>query len=254
MTRSFLLPSRLSTCPRSSSSASRCEPRFASRSWRNSWWKYRRSCHFPRCSGLWSRPWTFQFRRVVCAVFKVFPQDRLQRRLLSLWNAFLSGVWSRSLIFPVEAFKIFSQDRAHLHLLHLQLVFVVLQMGLVKVFFALFPMEKSAECRAGQCGPAPARQLMDPSGLCAAQGFHEEQLAKEKEEDEGDVSAACSAVPAAGADAVPPRHLGTVFRVQVAGASSKGTMEGCIPSGLLVWSWRLATVSPSSSGGLLPTA
>ena len=27
-------------------------------------------------------------------------------------------------------------------------------------FLALFPMEKSAECRAGQCGPAPARQLM----------------------------------------------------------------------------------------------
>ena len=32
-------------------------------------------------------------------------------------------------------------------------------------FFALFPMEKSAECRAGQCGPSPARQLMDPGGL-----------------------------------------------------------------------------------------
>ena len=50
----------------------------------------------------------------------------------------------------------------------------------------------------------------------------EEQLAKEKEEAEGDVSAACSAVPAAGADALPPRHLGTVFRVHVAGGVIKG--------------------------------
>ena len=32
-------------------------------------------------------------------------------------------------------------------------------------FFALFPMEKSAECRAGQCGPARARQLMDTASL-----------------------------------------------------------------------------------------
>ena len=37
--RCVLLPSRLSKCPRSSSSASRREPRFASRSWRNIWWK-----------------------------------------------------------------------------------------------------------------------------------------------------------------------------------------------------------------------
>ena len=36
-------------------------------------------------------------------------------------------------------------------------------------FFSHFPMEKSAECRAGQCGPAAARQLMDSGGLCAAQ-------------------------------------------------------------------------------------
>ena len=32
--------------------------------------------------------------------------------------------------------------------------------------FRTFPHgKKSAECRAGQCGPAPARQLMDPGGL-----------------------------------------------------------------------------------------
>ena len=53
------------------------------------------------------------------------------------------------------------------------------------------------------------RRLMQPSG------FHEEQLAMEKEEDEGDVSAS-------GADALPPRHLGTVYRVHVAGGVIKG--------------------------------
>ena len=36
--------------------------------------------------------------------------------------------------------------------------------------FRTFPHGKSAECRAGQCGPAPARQLMDSGGLWAAQG------------------------------------------------------------------------------------
>ena len=46
-------------------------------------------------------------------------------------------------------------------------------------------------------------------------GFHENQLAMEKEEDEGDVSAS-------GADALPPRYLGTVYRVRVAGGVIKG--------------------------------
>ena len=47
--RISMSPSGLSKCPRSSSTSS------VSRSWRNSWWKYRRSSPFPRCSGLWSR-------------------------------------------------------------------------------------------------------------------------------------------------------------------------------------------------------
>ena len=42
VTRFRLLPSRLSTCPRSSSRKSRCEPWFASRRWWSSWWKCRR--------------------------------------------------------------------------------------------------------------------------------------------------------------------------------------------------------------------
>ena len=62
------------------------------------------------------------------------------------WNAILSELWSRTLIsLLVEASKIFSQDRVHLHHLHLQLVFMVLQMGLAKGVFALFPkIKKSA--------------------------------------------------------------------------------------------------------------
>ena len=77
-----------------------------------------------------------------------FPsQDRVQQCLLSLWNAFLSGLWSRtSNSLLLKAFKIFSQDRAHLQLLLLQLVFVVSQMCLGKGFFALFPkLKKSAK-------------------------------------------------------------------------------------------------------------
>ena len=61
-----------------------------------------------------------------------------------------------------------------------------------------------------------------PAAYGQPRGSDEEQRAKEKEEDEGDVSAACSAVPAAGADALPPRYLGTVFRVHVAGSVIKG--------------------------------
>ena len=80
----------LSKYPRSASTSSLSAPWFLSRSWRNSWWKYRRSCHFPRFSGLWSRPWTFQFRRVVgdTQIFKVFSEERVQQ------------VPSRSLTFP----------------------------------------------------------------------------------------------------------------------------------------------------------
>ena len=62
------------------------------------------------------------------------------------WNAFLSGLWRRTLISPsVEASKIFSQDRLHLHL-HLQLMFMVPQTSLAKGFFRTFPqIKKSAK-------------------------------------------------------------------------------------------------------------
>ena len=47
-------------------------------------------------NGLRTRLLTFQLRAVVSGVFKVFSQNRVQLRLLlRLWNAFLSGMWSR---------------------------------------------------------------------------------------------------------------------------------------------------------------
>ena len=104
------------------------------RSWRNSWWKYRRSCHFPRCSGLRSRPWTFQFLMVEgdSQVFKVFFPDRVQQGRLSRR--------SLAILLPVEVFKVFAQDRVHPHLRTLQLVRTMTRMSLVKGFFALFPV------------------------------------------------------------------------------------------------------------------
>ena len=54
-------------------------------------------------------------------------QDRVQQ------------VSSRSLIFPVEVFKVFAQVRVHPLLCTFQLVFMKSWMSLVKVFSALFP-------------------------------------------------------------------------------------------------------------------
>ena len=163
------LPSRLSKCRRSCLMMFLCDVPVATRSWWNSWWKCRRfstssSNGFRSRSttiqfrmvvvellevfkafslDLWSRPLTFQLHAVVFVVFKVFSQNRVQLRLLlRLWNAFLSGMWSRSLFLVglVKALKIFSQDRVHPLLLTIQLVFLKLWMSLVKGFFSLFPI------------------------------------------------------------------------------------------------------------------
>ena len=57
----------------------------------------------------------------------------------------------------VEASKIFSLDRVHLHPLHLQLVFMVLQMGLVQGFFGLLPeLKKSPKSAASPSLRVPA--------------------------------------------------------------------------------------------------
>ena len=69
---------------------------FPSRSQRNSWWKCRPCC-LPRASlcGSRSRSWTLQF---LVVVVKVLSQERVQQLRILLVNAFLSGLWSRSLI------------------------------------------------------------------------------------------------------------------------------------------------------------
>ena len=72
--------------------------------------------------------------------------DRVQQRRVLPRNAFLSGLWSRSLIFLVEAFKIFALDRVYPLLRTFQLVLMMLWMRLVMFFFALFPkIKKSAK-------------------------------------------------------------------------------------------------------------
>ena len=86
--RCVLLPSRLSTCPRSSSRTSLRDACVASRSWWNSWWKYQQSF---------------------------------------LRDAFLRGLWSRSLIFLEEVSKVYAQFRVQQRLRHPQ--FLTLQLA-----------------------------------------------------------------------------------------------------------------------------
>ena len=115
LTRSRPLSSSLLKCPRSSSRASLRDSRVANRR-------------------LTSRPLAFQFLVVdgVSLVFKVFSLNRVQQRRSFLRKAFLSGLWSRTLIlpFPVEVLKVFAQDRVHVHHFHLQLVFMKTWMSL----------------------------------------------------------------------------------------------------------------------------
>ena len=84
-----------------------------------------------------------------------------------------------------------------------------------RVFSHFSPWKKVRS--AGQVSADLPRHVSSwtPAAYVQPSGFHEEQLAMEKEEDEGDVSAF-------GADAVPPRYLGTVYRVHVAGGVIKG--------------------------------
>ena len=80
-------------------------------------------------------------------IFKVFSEDRVQQ------------VLSRLLIFPVEV--CIAQDRVHLHHLHLQLVFMVLQMSLARFFF----QKKYEVRRESESEGARQWQLMDSGGL-----------------------------------------------------------------------------------------
>ena len=116
---------------------------------RNSWWKCRPCCLPP---GSRSRSSTLQFLRVVASgVSKVFSQYRVQQRRFLLQDAFLSGLWSSSSTFLL---LVVALGRVRPHLL-------VLQMRILLGFSALFPMEKSAGCRAGgECATGWARQLI----------------------------------------------------------------------------------------------
>ena len=115
-----LFPSRLSKCPRFFLRTYLCARFCVTRSWQN-------------------KTLTFLVVEGEFPVFKVFFPDRVQQRRVPLRNAFLSGLWSRSLIFPVEAFKIFAQDRVHPLLRTFQLVLMTLWMRLV-MFFRTFPL------------------------------------------------------------------------------------------------------------------
>ena len=145
---------------------------------------------------------TFQFLVVEgeTPVFKVFFPDRVQQCSLLLRNAFLSGLWSRSLILASseEAFKIFAQDSVHLHLLDLQLVSMVLQMSLVKGFFRTFPDGKSAKT-----GPHPRSDLSadftpsTPAACFSEDGFfyHEDDTKVWLEVETGRWKLLCSEPP-----------------------------------------------------------
>ena len=133
------------------------------RRWLTSWWKCRRlypswlqlrmeqNVDIPvpgrggRISGLQG------FLPRQCSTALQGPLERISERIVEQKRCF--PCW-------LEASKIFSQDRVHLHLLHLQLVFMVLQMGLVKVFFALFSDHAGSSCGrvvwGGACGQVPA--------------------------------------------------------------------------------------------------
>ena len=144
------LPSRLSKCRRSCLMMLLCDIPVATRSWRNSWWKYRRPYSTLRYfSGLWSSTSTFQFLLVEgeTFVFKVFSQNRVQPFRFLPQNAFLSGLWSRSLTSPllVEILKVFAQDRVHPQLRTLQLLGSTLRMGHFKGFSHFFPGRKKCD-------------------------------------------------------------------------------------------------------------
>ena len=85
---------------------------------------------------------------VIVVVFKVFSQYRVQQRFLLPANAFLSGLWSRSLTF----FLVLALDR-DLPLL------LVPQKRILLWFFALFLMEK-------KCG-VPGRSVRTCPGTSA---------------------------------------------------------------------------------------
>ena len=147
------LSSRLSKCRRSCLTMFLRDVCVTSRSWWNSWWKYRRPYPTLRYSGLWSRTLTFQFQAVEgeVLVFKVLSQKRVQQRPFLLQNAFLSGLWSRSLVLLVDRPSKSSSSSS-----------LKLWISLVKGFFALHTKIKKGpdwvRTQVRECPPVSAHQ------------------------------------------------------------------------------------------------
>ena len=110
-----------------------------------------------------------------------FP-DTVQQRRSFPRNAFLSGLWSRSFVFPVKAVKISAQDRVRqrLRLFTLHLVRMMTPMGLAKGFFALFPRGKVRS--AGQVSADLPRHISSwtPAAYEQSRGSHEQEVEMEK--------------------------------------------------------------------------
>ena len=127
---------------------------FLNRSQRNSWWKCRPCC-LPRASLCRSRSRSSAFQ-LLGVVFKVFSHNRVQQRRLLIWNAFLSGLWSRSLTFLL---LVVALDRGLPHLL-------VLQMRILLCFSHFSPGQKKCDFRSRpESERARQCQLMDRGGL-----------------------------------------------------------------------------------------
>ena len=118
-------------------------------------------------SGLWTRSLTIQFLVVILVeIFTVYTQDRVLQRLVKQIIVFQQRLPSKSLTFQFCVVRL----TIFVKILFLQLVLPICPIRQIKCFFALFPVgKKCGGCRAGQCAPALARQLMDSGGLCAAQ-------------------------------------------------------------------------------------
>ena len=131
----------------------------------------------------------FQFLVVVgeVLVFKVFLPDRVQqRRPRPPRNAFLSGLWSRSFVFPVKAFKILVQDRfrQRLRLFNLLLVETMTLMSLVMGFSHFSPGKKVRS--AGQVSADLLRHISPwtPAAYEQSRRSHEQEVEIEKKKAE----------------------------------------------------------------------
>ena len=146
-----LPPSRLSKCPSSLITVFHSVLRYVVHRRQNSWWKCRRSL-------------TFRLLIVVVVVrevFKVYAQNRVQQHRFLLQNAFLSGLWSRTLTFPFRG--------RGLHVLPDP---GGSSSSAGEGFFRTFPrvQKKSEVRRQSESEGARLVELMDSGGSCGGSG------------------------------------------------------------------------------------